>query len=116
MCAIFYMSGQPDVPTLPAGLSNYTGHVVGYALLACLALRAWAGATWRGVTRGAALKAVLLASAYGVTDEIHQSFVVNRFPGADDWLADTVGAILGVLAVLGLARLRRSRETAGRDV
>ena len=116
MCAIFYLSSQSDVPSLPGGLSSYTGHMIGYALLGGLALRAWAGATWRGVTAHAALKAVLLASAYGVTDEVHQSFVDNRFPGVDDWVADTAGAILGVLAVVGLARLRRSREPRGRDV
>ena len=116
MGAIFYLSGQSDVPSLPGGLAGYTGHMIGYALLGVLALRAWAGATWRGVTRTAALKAVLLASAYGVTDEVHQSFVDNRFPGADDWVADTIGASIGVLIVMGVARLRQTRDPRGRDV
>jgi len=116
MAAIFFISGRSDVPDLPGGLSGYAGHVIGYAVLGAVALRAFAGATWRGVTTRAAAWAVLLASAYGVTDEVHQSFVANRFPGVDDWIADTAGAILGVLAVIGLARVRRSRDPEARDV
>jgi len=61
--------------------------------------------------RHAALLAVLLASAYGVSDEVHQLFVPGRMCDAADWLVDTAGATLGV-ALLALAP--RAREKSGR--
>jgi len=36
--------------------------------------------------------AILLASAYGASDEFHQRFVPNRTCDVMDWLADTLGA------------------------
>jgi VanZ family protein len=110
MAAIFFASSLTAVPSLPAGLSNYTGHLVGYAVLGALAVRGFAGAAWAGVTPGAVWRAVLLASAYGVTDEWHQVFVPNRFAGADDCLADTAGALVGALAVLAAARALARRR------
>lgn len=47
------------------------------------------------------LGAVVLASAYGVTDELHQLFVPGRLCDPADWLTDTLGAALGAgVAVL----------------
>jgi len=112
MTAIFAASSMTAVPSLPGGLSNHTGHFIGYALLAALVIRAFAGAAWHGVTASAALKAVLFASAYGVTDEFHQRFVPNRTSAVDDWVADTIGAVAGVLIVLVVAR--RARRARGR--
>ena len=116
MAAIFVASSQTALPNLPAGLSNYTGHFIAYGALGISAFRAFAQATWAGLSRSSALKAVGFASAYGVTDEVHQIFVPNRFPGADDWVADTAGAVTGVLVVMALARWRQSRAVTGRSV
>jgi VanZ family protein len=107
MAAIFVESSQSHVPDLPAGLSNHTGHFLAYGALAVAALRAFARATWSGVRPRAAVFAVLLASAYGLTDEFHQRFVPNRMSGLDDWAADTLGAITAVVIVLVMARRRR---------
>jgi VanZ family protein len=116
MAVIFVASSQTDLPRLPAGLTDYTGHVIGYAILGVLALRAFAGAAWRGVTTAAAWRAVLLSSAYGATDELHQFWVPNRYPGLGDWVADTVGAVAGVLVVIGAARSLRPRDAGSRGV
>ena len=116
MIAIFLASGMSDVPDLPGGLSGYTGHFIGYAILGALVIRAFAGATWAGVTRGAAVRAVALSGVYGVTDEVHQMFVANRMPDVRDWFADLAGAVLAVMAVLALARLVRGRNAATRGV
>jgi len=116
MAAIFTASSMTAVPNLPAGLSNYTGHMIGYGLLGGLAFRAFAGATWAGITGSGAVRAVLLAAAYGVTDEWHQRFVANRNSDIHDWFADVGGALLGVLAVLVIARLRRQRNARTRGV
>ena len=116
MAAIFFASSQTAVPDLPAGLSNHTGHFIAYGALGASAFRAFAKATWAGLTRGSAIKGVVFASAYGVTDELHQIFVPNRFPGVDDWVADTLGAITAVLVVMAAARWRQSRTASGRGV
>jgi len=110
MAAIFVSSSQTHVPVLPAGLSDHTGHFIAYAALAASALRAFAGVSWGGVAGPPALKATVLASLYGVTDELHQIFVANRHAGIDDWVADTLGALTGVGLVLLVARIRRSRR------
>ena len=116
MIAIFAASSMTDVPDLPGGLSNYTGHLIGYGILGAFAIRAFAGATWSGVTRTAAVRAVALSGAYGVTDELHQMYVANRFPDVRDWIFDLVGAVLAVLAVLALANAVRRRRAGTRSV
>ncbi|MFH0908556.1 MAG: VanZ family protein [bacterium] len=40
----------------------------------------------------AALLAVLISSAYGGSDEIHQLFTAGRSSDPRDWVADTLGA------------------------
>jgi VanZ family protein len=50
--------------------------------------------------------AILLASLYGVSDEVHQAFVPFRESSWLDWLADTVGAALGVTAMHWVMSLR----------
>lgn len=52
--------------------------------------------------------AVLLASLYGMTDELHQAFVPGRSADVADWLADTLGAVLAVTLV-HLWQRRRQR-------
>ncbi len=47
----------------------------------------------------AAAAAVIIASVYGALDEIHQIFIPGRFAEVLDWLADTAGAVLGVLFI-----------------
>jgi VanZ family protein len=114
MAAIFALSSIAKLPSLPGGLTDHTGHFIGYTLLGSLALRGFADARWQGVTSSAAWRSVLLASLYGITDEYHQSFVPGRTPAVDDWVVDTAGATIAALAILWIARTRRSG--ANRDV
>ena len=111
MGAIFFASSMTAVPDLPGGLTDKTGHLIGYALLGALAIRGFAGAAWAGVGAGSAVRAVLLSAAYGATDEFHQSFVATRTPDVRDWFADVMGAVLGVAIVLMAARMIRRRRT-----
>ena len=46
--------------------------------------------------------AVLCASAYAVTDEIHQILVAGRACKIQDWAIDTAGALLGALILFAL--------------
>lgn len=51
-----------------------------------------------------------IASVYGLIDEIHQSFVPGRNANVWDWLADTIGAILGAVIMLHISRRRSANE------
>ena len=59
----------------------------------------------RHVWGEALLLAIVIASAYGVTDEIHQIFVPERMCDPLDWLTDTCGATLGA-AIWAVLRIR----------
>jgi hypothetical protein len=103
--AIFWASSQPNpFPFLPGGLlsSDKLLHAAAYAVLAGLAVGALARTRLGGLL--AAAIAVLLAAAYGATDEWHQSFVPGRDADAADVAADAIGAVAG--AGLGLLILR----------
>ena len=66
------------------------GHVVLYAILAFLLHLAQGGA---GRTRF--VVALVVAAAFGLIDEIHQSFVPGRDCSVFDWCSDLSGATLG---------------------
>jgi VanZ family protein len=67
-------------------------HGTEYGLFCLLLLRGLRGTfpSARGST--IAVWAVLIAAAYGASDEFHQSFVPGRDPDVFDFLADTGGA------------------------
>lgn len=103
---IFALSSVPG-SSLP-GRFGALAHFLEYALLAVLLMAALSfGRSWSG----AALLAIALASAFGITDEFHQAFVPLRTPDIRDWLVDTSGAALGALAAAATAtRRRRARS------
>jgi VanZ family protein len=112
MAAIFVASGIPELGPLPADVSDKTAHLVAYAVLGALVIRAVSGARWAGCTPWAAAMAWTVATVYGLTDEWHQMFVPGRTPSVSDLVADAAGAALGVMAVVvvGRARTVRGRE------
>ena len=106
---IFYLSSQShpeeQLPSFVVLLSDKVIHVIEYAVLGALVHRGFywgADVSWRP---WAVLLAVLCTSLYGVSDEIHQSFVPFRESSWLDWLADTVGAGIGAAAMARLATL-----------
>lgn len=94
MALIFFLSAQPDAP-LPSQLSDKHGHSIGYMGLAVTVGRALAGGISAGTSLRAAAGAWAIASAYGATDEWHQSFVPGRSADVHDWFADAAGALIG---------------------
>lgn len=104
---IFTLSSQshPDdtLPSFLKELSDKLLHAIEYGILGALCYRGFRwGATesWR---RHAVMLAFAAASAYGLTDEIHQWFVPFRESSWQDWVADTIGAAAGALAFHGFA-------------
>ncbi len=105
MGGIFYLSQQ----SAPLGGAPNDGvavaaHLVLYAGLAALLLRAFASGT-SAPTWALALVTFALAVLYGVSDEIHQAFVPGRTASEADIGLDAGGAALGIGLTLLLTRL-----------
>jgi hypothetical protein len=106
MVLIFAASSIPELRNLPGGMSDKSGHGIGYAILGAVLIRALAGGRLTGVTWRRAGLTVLLATLYGVTDEFHQAFVPGRAPDWLDVLADCFGAAFAVAVIAAIARVR----------
>jgi VanZ family protein len=107
MATIALASSRPvvDGPDLP--YIDKVVHFLVYGLLGTLFARVPAVGGWAWLGRG---WAVVLASAYGVVDEFHQSFTPGRFVEVGDWLADTLGALLAVALYSRWAAYRKLLE------
>jgi len=109
---IFVLSSVPgrNLPEMPAQNADKVVHGLVYGMLGALFQRA-VRRTWRVSGPAAAAIAVVLATAYGVTDELHQLLTPGRSADVYDVFADAVGAAMGVLAMSIL--LARRRRTGG---
>jgi VanZ family protein len=87
---IFGASGQSQVAQPGIPHIDKVVHFCVYALLATMIVRTGVGG------RRAPLVALLLASLYGVSDEVHQRFVPGRSMEFADWVADTLGAAVAI--------------------
>jgi VanZ family protein len=100
--AIFVQSSfpSPDLgPSFP--FKDKVLHMAAYGLMAVLFCRA-CRLTWPGRLDPMYLLicSVCFATLFGVSDEIHQSFVATRQADAMDGVADFAGSILGALTYL----------------
>ena len=93
MALIFFLSAQPD---LDSGLGDWDtvlrklAHMVEYGVLALL----W----WRALRTRSPAPAAVVAVAYAITDEFHQSFVAGRHGSPVDVLIDSAGVALAIAA------------------
>lgn len=122
MGLIFHLSSSSpaDLPRLIEAfawlgkLRDVVGHLVLYGVLGPLLLLClwnWViGSTYR---LRWALIAIGMGVLYGVTDEIHQSFVPGRSASAFDVLIDTVGVAGGVVGVWYVVRAVRHWRVHG---
>ena len=70
-------------------------HFLGYALLGALFLRAFYTTSINHRLKLIFVLSVLFSALYGISDEIHQSFVPYRDASAMDALADFLGSAFG---------------------
>jgi VanZ family protein len=98
----------PDLRFIPA---DKAVHLFVYLVLCALIYRALHfQKRFLLMKRSALLIAFLLSVMYGMSDEFHQMFVPNRVADVDDLAADTLGALLFVLVLLILRKLRPLRD------
>jgi VanZ family protein len=99
MAVIYLLSDQPNLST-GLGLIDLVGrkvvHAAEFGLLCFLWWRALRGPV---AGRRALVLAFLVAVAYAVTDEYHQTFVEGRKGTPVDVAIDTLGASLAAFAV-----------------
>lgn len=85
---VFFASGRSSVAS-PGWIGiDKVAHFAVFGLLGMLIARTQPpGRWWWGF---------IIASAYGAADEWRQSFTPGRFVEVADWVADTLGAAVGV--------------------
>jgi len=97
--AIFIQSSLPASESLPGfWQADKLMHAGAYALLGLLFYRAFHTTRIPKTTTLVILISALSATAYGVSDEIHQYFVPSRTFSLADMLANTVGSFIGAAA------------------
>jgi VanZ family protein len=117
MAAIFVVSSLPT-PQIGGEIPDYFLHALEYFLLALLLVRLFLAKQFFQGNRGdfanwqrACLLAVIIAIAYGISDEIHQYFVPGRHCSLHDMVSDTVGALIAYgVAFLDYLLLNRYRS------
>lgn len=97
----------PELPIDRVPWRDKGVHFVEYGVLGFLVAHAVVR-TWphHPLTRTIPL-AMIIGVAWGILDEIHQSFVPGRFAEVADIVADSIGVIAGALARVGARWLKR---------
>ena len=95
---IFVLSSIPSLspPDLGLDWEDKIAHFIEYSILGVLIIRSLE-ATSATLTAGWLWIAWGLGAFYGITDEIHQYFVPNRFASPWDATADAIGVAIGIL-------------------
>lgn len=111
LAVVFWLSSLSQVPGAHYFWDKLL-HVVGYAVLGVLALRAFHGG-FEFPRLAPTLRAAAVVILWGISDEFHQSFVPGRDASPWDVLADAIGFALAVswlaLATRGAAPRKRPR-------
>lgn len=108
MAVIFALSSQsvvPQPPALSAELAAIAAHLVLYGTLATLlafATRAYWGG--QALPWSTAVGITVVCIAYGISDEIHQSFVPGRSATVFDVVVDGIGAAMACVLLIWLTR------------
>lgn len=104
MAFIFHLSSQSSLPT-PTFFPHQDKlfHLGAYLILGMFLAYAAPGPS----QKKRFWLAFALASVYGISDELHQSFVPGRDASSLDWLADTLGGWLGAYLALSSEGLFR---------
>jgi VanZ family protein len=111
MAMIFYLSSKPSLPTAPGpwldDLLKKLSHVVVYTVLYLFLLRAFRRTRVAG---RASLLALMATAAYGLSDELHQSFVPGR---SANWYDVAIDVAVPLLLWGSRRGLRRGNLRSG---
>jgi VanZ family protein len=99
MALIFAGSSISRPPQVGPDVSDKLLHFVVYAGLGVVIVRAISRRWTAPVTARVAVRAALIAAAYGASDEFHQAFVPERDAEVLDLAADAAGAATAAAAL-----------------
>ena len=108
---IYYLSSQPgtDVPALFFG-QDKVFHFIAFGVLGFLGMGA-IKTSGHAYKPGQAWLAVVLVTAYGVLDEVHQYFVPGCTADHYDVIADMLGGMFGVWLMYYLLKMLSARSS-----
>lgn len=116
MATLWWLSAQEPEPqphSTARALFHNSMHVIAYG---CLAASVWLAWSRKPVAAHHAFRsrgAWLIASLYGVVDELHQGYVPGRMCSFADFASDAVGAALAIVILRGITgAASRSRGVA----
>jgi VanZ family protein len=97
-CLLIYIqSSYPSPERLPSfEFSDKLLHFAAYAVMGALFYRAYQTLPFKNHMQLLVLLSMISTSLYGISDEIHQSFVPYRDGSLLDVIADMLGAVCGV--------------------
>lgn len=101
MGLIYHISAQsrPRVPSFLLWNDKVT-HFLEYTLLGLLLIRALKKEYFNFNLTSLKLIALLIAAAYGASDEFHQRFAAGRNADFFDWLVDVCGSAFGSFCIV----------------
>jgi VanZ family protein len=100
---IFWQSSYPGIHSEPIfAYEDKLLHFLAYGLLSFLCARDLkAQKPFWSITK-IKIIAIIFASLYGLSDEIHQSFIPSRVASTGDFIADCAGSITGCFFYLNI--------------
>jgi len=117
-CVLIYLqSSYPSPDGLPSfEFSDKLMHFGAYAVMGVLFYRAYQTLPFKTLIQYIVLASMISASLYGVSDEIHQSFVPYRDGSFGDVIADVLGAVCGVYVYhlklqVGMRKSEKGKKT-----
>ena len=120
---IFYLSSLPahEVPESWFPYQDKVQHIIAYTCLGFVFARALSW-KFRNNPQGKPFKnalyiSIFMSTAYGALDEFHQSFTPGRSVEFADFLADSVGSIIGAILVIPYRRwIAKKSESRPPDI
>lgn len=95
---LFILTSLPSSSAITMGISDKLQHFGAYGLLSgILYLNLFFQKRFKVLKKYPATFTIIIASFYGMLDELHQLFVPGRSAELLDWLADFSGAVTAVL-------------------
>ncbi len=95
---LFVLTSLPASVAIITAFSDKISHFGAYGLLSVLLyLTMYFQDKFKLLKKYPGLFTILIASFYGMLDEIHQIYVPGRFAEVLDWLADFTGSVVAVL-------------------
>ena len=88
-------------------------HFSAYAILALLAVRAFASSSHRLFSEHWVVTSALLVICYALLDEFHQSFVPSRTASLFDSLIDIAGGLFALICLFAFKGRRRQFDSNG---